>query len=119
MVRGRASKRGGLHVFPVPVGSLLITGGGYPIVSEVVRTDTTKRLAVAQQPPMLTPRAGHAAVYHTRHLYIFAGWSGSYFSECERYVCAENRWQALPHLPRECSLAWGVVVEGSLYALEV
>jgi hypothetical protein len=66
---------------------------------------------------MLTPRAEHAAVYHTPHLYILGGENGLALSECERYVCAENRWEALPPLPRACCLTSGVVVESSLYAL--
>jgi hypothetical protein len=66
---------------------------------------------------MLTPRRLHAAVYHTPHLYILGGWSDSYLSECERYVCAENRWEALPPLPRACTYTSGVVLENSLYAL--
>jgi hypothetical protein len=67
---------------------------------------------------MLTPRGFHAAVYHTPHLYILGGWNeSSYLSECERYVCAENRWEALPPLPRACHSTSGVVVENSLYAL--
>jgi hypothetical protein len=101
----------------VPGGSLLITGGGEPIVREVVRIDTRREFAVSHCPPMLTPRAGHAAVYHTPHLYLLGGWNGSYLRECERYVCAENRWEALPSLPRACSQTSGVVVENSLYAL--
>jgi hypothetical protein len=66
---------------------------------------------------MLTPRAWHAAVYHTPHLYILGGRNDSFLSECERYVCAEKRWDALPPLPRACSGTSGVVVESSLYAL--
>jgi hypothetical protein len=66
---------------------------------------------------MLTPRAEHAAVYHTPHLYILGGENGLALSECERYVCAENRWEDLPPLPRACCLTSGVVVERSLYAL--
>jgi hypothetical protein len=61
---------------------------------------------------------GHAAVYHTPHLYLLGGWNGSReLSECERYVVAENRWEALPPLPTACHSASGVVVESSLYAL--
>jgi hypothetical protein len=102
----------------LPGGSLLITGGGYPVaVREVVRIDTRREFAVAHCPPMLTPRQAHAAVFHTPHLYILGGWSVSYLSECERYVCAENRWEALPPLPKACSQTSGVVVENSLYAL--
>jgi hypothetical protein len=98
-------------------GSLLITGGT-PGVREVVRIDTRREFAVTHCPPMLTPRAGHATVYHTPHLYILGGYSGSRcLSECERYVCAENRWEALPPLPTACSFASGVVLENSLYAL--
>jgi hypothetical protein len=102
----------------VPRGSLLITGGGYPAVREVVRIDTRREFAVSLCPPMLTPRKGHAAVYHTPHLYILGGFDNrGYLSECERYVCAENRWEALPPLPRACMSTSGVVVENSLFAL--
>jgi hypothetical protein len=102
----------------VPGGSLLITGGGNPAVGEVVRIDTRREFAVAQCPHMLTPRKTHAAVYHTPHLYILGGFNGNRFlGECERYVCAENRWEALPPLPRACINMSGVVVERSLYAL--
>jgi hypothetical protein len=57
--------------------------------------DTRREIAVANSPSMLTPRAWHAAVYHTPHLYILGGWSDSYLSECERYIVAENRWETL------------------------
>jgi hypothetical protein len=100
-------------------GSLLITGGGRPTaVREVVRIDTRREFAVVHCPPMLTPRVYHAAVYHTPHLYIFGGWHDRrYLSECERYVCADHRWEALPPLPITCASTSGVVVESSLYAL--
>jgi hypothetical protein len=105
----------------VPGGSLLITGGrnrDYSAVREVVRIETRREFAVSHCAPMLTPRSLHAAVYHTPHLYILGGHdNSSYLSECERYVCAESRWEALPPLPRACSFASGVVVESSLYAL--
>jgi hypothetical protein len=101
----------------VPGGSLLITGGGWPVVREVVRIDTCREFAVTHCTPMLTPRTWHAAVYHTPHLYILGGDNGNALSECERYACAENRWEALPDLPRACSQTSGVVVERKLYAL--
>jgi hypothetical protein len=86
-------------------------------VREVVRIDTRREFAVSHCAPMLTPRRRHAAVYHTPHLYILGGENGSYLSECGRYVCAENRWEALPPLHRACSHTSGVRVENSLYAL--
>jgi hypothetical protein len=109
----------------VPGGSLLITGGGsllitgerWIVVREVVRIDTRREFAVAHCPPMLTPRDSHAAVYCTPHLYILGGSNGRSLSECERYVVAENRWEALPPLPRACYSMSGVVVENRLYAL--
>jgi hypothetical protein len=100
----------------VPGGGLLITGGGTPAEREVVRIDVGT-FEVSPQPHMLTPRRRHAAVYHTPHLYVLGGYNARYLSECERYVCAENRWGALPHLPRACQNTSGVVVESSLYAL--
>jgi hypothetical protein len=102
----------------VPGGSLLITGGGFPTVGEVVRIDARREFAVSRCPPMLTPRREHAAVYHCVHLYVLGGWSESTrLRKCERYVCAENRWEALPPLSRTCCRMSGVVVESSLYAL--
>jgi hypothetical protein len=100
----------------VPGGSLIITGE-YSRGREVVRIDTRREFAVAHCAPMLTPRRAHAVVYHTPHLYILGGLKGRALSECERYVCAENRWEALPPLPRACQCSSGVVVESSLYAL--
>jgi hypothetical protein len=111
----------GCYWSEVPGGSLLITGGRNEqnrSVREVVRIDTRREFAVTHCAPMLTPRIGHAAVYHTPHLYILGGWNErSYLSECERYVCAENRWEALPPLPTACTQTSGVVLENSLYAL--
>jgi hypothetical protein len=111
----------GCYLSEVPGGSLLITGGideDNRGVREVVRIDTRREFAVAHCPPMLTPRADHPAVYHPPHLYILGGWNDdSFLSECERYVYAENRWEALPPLPRACCQTSGVVVENSLYAL--
>jgi hypothetical protein len=104
----------------VPGGSLLITGGGWSAVREVVRLDTRREFASTYCASMLTHRYSHAVVYHTPYLYILGGFDNrSYLSECERYVCAENRWEALPHLPRACSRTSGVVVESSLYAVEL
>jgi hypothetical protein len=100
----------------VPGESLLITGASR--VREVVRIDTRREFAAVQCTPMLTSRTRHAAVYHTPHLYVLGGYDGgTVLRECERYVCAENRWQALPSLPRACSCTSGVVVESSLYAI--
>jgi hypothetical protein len=105
----------------VPGGSLLITGGEDEACSprkEVVRIDTRREFGVSQLPSMLTPREWHAAVYHAPHLYVLGGLNDSgHLSECERYVCADNRWQTLPDLPRACGNTSGVVVESSLYAL--
>jgi hypothetical protein len=99
-------------------GSLLIIGGGYPAVRVVLRIDTHREFVVSHCAPMLIPRQGHAAVYHTPHIYILGGFNDSgYLDECERYVFAENRWEALASLPRACNQMSGVVVESSIYAL--
>jgi hypothetical protein len=94
----------------VPGGSLLITGGRYldSTVREVERIDTRREFAASHCAPMLTPRRMHAAVYHTPHLYILGGSNGDIcLSECERYVCAANRWEALPPLPQACNQTSG------------
>jgi hypothetical protein len=92
---------------------------GFPVAREVVSIDTCREFAVAHCSPMLMPRGSHTAVYYARHLYILGGDDGisELMSECERFVCAENRWEALPPLPRACMNTSGVVVERSLYAL--
>jgi hypothetical protein len=85
-------------------------------VREVARIDFGT-FEVSPQLPMLTPRRYHAAVHHTQHLYLLGGADGRRLRECEKYVCAEARWEALPPLPRACSNTSGIVVESSLYAL--
>jgi hypothetical protein len=104
----------------VPGGSLIVTGGKNQDdreVREVVSIDVGT-FEVSPQPHMLTPRALHAAVYHSQHLYLIGGANGDRcLNECERYVCAELRWEALPPLPRACGGSSGVVVERSLFAL--
>jgi hypothetical protein len=61
---------------------------------------------------MFTPRRAHVAVFHTPHLYILGGVKDSYLSECERHLCAENRWEAL--LSLELAAEWGRAREQSL-----
>jgi hypothetical protein len=102
----------------LPGGSLLITGGGDHLPSnEVVRIDTLREWAVCAQPPMHTAKYFHAAVYHSLNVYILGGCSGVNVSECERYSCAESRWEVLPALPVGGRSMSAVEVENSLYAL--
>jgi hypothetical protein len=101
----------------VPGGNLLLTGGGWPSVREVMRIDARREFAVVQHPPMLTPRCLHAGVSHNQHLYLLGGLNDRHLSECERFVYADKRWEALPPLPKACIKTSGVVVENSLYAL--
>jgi tetratricopeptide (TPR) repeat protein len=101
----------------LPGGSLLITGGycGGPS-RDVVRVDVGT-FAVSPQPPMHTARAGHAAVYHSQYVYVLGGWDYRYLSECERYVCAESRWEVLAALPVGGFGMSAVELQNSLYAL--
>jgi hypothetical protein len=104
----------------MPEGYLLITGGikGYAsTVREVVKIDTPRECAVSYLPPMHTPRYDHAAVYHSQYLYVLAGLNVRCLSECERYVCAESRWEELPDMPVACCAMSAVVLDNSLYAL--
>jgi hypothetical protein len=92
----------------LPGGSLLITGGGD---RDILKIDTLREYAASSQPPMHTARSHHAAVYHSQYLYVLG------YSECERYVCAESRWEVLAALP-----VWGegmsaFELHNSLYAL--
>jgi hypothetical protein len=111
----------GCYWTEVPGRGLLITGGldeNDNAVREVVRIDSGREFAVCHCAPMLTPRSCHAAVHHTQHLYVLGRYDGGIdLSSCERYVNTENRWEALPPLPRTCSNTSGVVVERNLYAL--
>jgi hypothetical protein len=105
----------------LPGESLLITGGeniNGIVFKNVVRIDTLRELAVTHRPPMPTKRYWHCAVYHDGLLYTLGGHrSRNEIVECERYVCAEQRWETLPPLPRASYAMSGVVHEGSLYVL--
>jgi hypothetical protein len=93
----------------LPGGSLLITGGT-PAARDVVRVDAGT-FAVSPQPPMHTARSHHATVYHSQYVYVLGE------TECERYSCAEIRWEVLPALPVAGVFMSGVELENSVYAL--
>jgi hypothetical protein len=101
----------------LPGGSLLITGGD-PGVRESVKIDALREYAVSYQSPMHTGRESHAVVYHSQYLYVLGGYNErGYLKECERYSCAESRWEVLPALPvGGCDIST-VVINNSLYAL--
>jgi hypothetical protein len=101
--------KSGCRLSELPSGGLLITGG-MPGVRDVVRVDVGT-FAVSPQPSMHTARRDHATVYHSQYVYVLG------LSECERYVCAESRWEVLAALPEA---GWGmsaVELHNSLYAL--
>jgi hypothetical protein len=100
----------------LPDASILITGGGDPGRNEVVKVDA-RTFEVSKQAPMHTARVCHTSVYHAQFLYILGGLNDRYLSECERYVCATRRWEALPPLPEAACGVSGVVMAESLYAL--
>jgi hypothetical protein len=100
----------------LPGGSLLITGG-HPAGREVVKIDTLREFAISSQPPMHTGRRDHTAVYHSQYLYIMGGYNRRCLTECERYLCAESRWEVLPALPVAGYAMSAVEIENSLYAL--
>jgi hypothetical protein len=100
----------------LPGGSLLITGG-HPREREVEKIDALREFALSSQPPMHITRTAHAAVYHSQYLYVLAGYGDSYLSECERYVCAESRWEVLAALPVAGDAMSAVELHNSLYAL--
>jgi hypothetical protein len=66
---------------------------------------------------MHTARGWHAAVCHSQYLYVLAGYNDDYLKECERYVCAESRWEVLPALPVAGCAMSAVVLSNSLYAI--
>jgi hypothetical protein len=83
-----------------------------------VKIDTLREFAVSSQPPMRNARSTHAGVYHSHYLYVLGGVRDDrYLSECERYVCAESRWEYLPGLPVACYGMSAVVLKNSLYVL--
>jgi hypothetical protein len=101
----------------LPGASLLITGGS-PGVRDVAKIDTLREWAASSEPPMHTARYDHAAVYHSQHLYVLGGYTNyRCLGECERYVCAESRWEVLPALPIACCAMSAVLLDNSLYVL--
>jgi hypothetical protein len=101
----------------LPGGSLLITGG-FSEVRDVVKIDTLREYAASSQPPMHTARESHAAVYHSQYFYVLGGEvSDRCLSECERYLCAESRWEELDALPVAGAHMSAIELHNSLYAL--
>jgi hypothetical protein len=99
----------------LPGGSLLITGRSE---REAVKIETRREFTVLAQPPMHTARSDHAAVYHSQYVYVLGGcWELIELRECERFVLAESRWEALPGLPVACYWMSAVVVKNSLFGL--
>jgi hypothetical protein len=96
----------------LPGGQLFVTGGNS---DEVVSIDTLREFGVVYQQPMLIARMHHCAVYYAQHLYVLGG--EGLLQECERYVCAERSWEAIPPLPTGAAGLSGVVQEDCLYAL--
>jgi hypothetical protein len=99
----------------MPWGSLLITGGGPS--REVVKIDTLRECAVSAVLPMHSRRWSHAEVYYSQYVYVLGGSTDRFFMECERYVCADSRWEELPAMPEAAAYLSAVELENSLYAL--
>jgi lambda repressor-like predicted transcriptional regulator len=100
----------------LPEGSLLITGGGFPGVKEAVRLDVGT-FEVSSQALMHTARRNHASLYHSQYVYVLGGHDGMHLSACERFVCAESRWELLPPMPVAGQGMSAVELDNSLYAL--
>jgi hypothetical protein len=105
----------------LPGGSLLITGGGHG-ERDVVKIDTLREYAASSQPPMHAYRSQHAAVYHSQYVYVLGGYIESREADwclraCERYVCAESRWEELANMPVAGKRMSAVELHNSLYAL--
>jgi hypothetical protein len=103
----------------LPGGNLLITGGlfGRDTVRDVVKIDTLREYADSSQPPMHAARAHHAAVYYSLYVYVLGGRGHRTESKCERYACAESRWEVLAALPVGGHNMSAFELHNSLYAL--
>jgi hypothetical protein len=122
----------GCSLNELPGGSILITGGlemsGRLVVlsKKVVLIEVQRGFAVSDKECMWYARRNHAAVHHAQYVYALGGfitsnsrsnqntWLGNL---CERYVCAEDRWEVLPRMPRACQLVSAIVLADSLFTL--
>jgi hypothetical protein len=96
----------------LPGGVLLFTGGAGQS-SSAVSIDTLRGFAVVQRRPMITERREHGTVYYAGYLYAIGGTGPK--AECERYVCAEDRWEPLLPLPVACeSMSCLVIGDGCM-----
>jgi hypothetical protein len=102
----------------LPGGSLVITGGyddSFSVMG-VEKVDVSREWAVSSLSPMHSARCDHASVLHFQYLYVLGGFDHKNLDLCERYVCAENRWEVLPALPVACYAMSAVVLSNSLFA---
>jgi hypothetical protein len=77
------------------------------------------KFAVTYKKPMLYGRGHHAVVYHSHYVYVLGGLTKrrEIGKVCERYLRAEDRWEALPEMPSACQLVSAVVLAGSLFLI--
>jgi hypothetical protein len=101
----------------LPDGILILTGGDESDSADKI--NTLRDFECSALPRMHSRRTNHSAVYHSQYLYVLGGYLRGFgrLSECERYDCAQNRWEVLPHFPVAASGLSAVVLENSLYAL--
>jgi hypothetical protein len=83
----------------LPDGTLLVTG--LDRQRTVCIVDTVREYAVTTKAPMIHARSLHTSVYYDQHVYVIGC-----AKDCERYACAEDRWEVFGELPGELNYAY-------------
>lgn len=122
ILQGRHESRlyaSGVALSLLPGELLFIVGGNFPGDDKARTINVFRDLSMTFNAPMLTSRRRPCAVFHAGYVYVLGGLVSyvQVLHDCERYVCAEDRWEALPPLPTACYSSSGVVAGHSLYAL--
>jgi tetratricopeptide (TPR) repeat protein len=100
-------------------GNLLIAGGSLDAAFTAACTEVkelnTQTFELTVKPSMLYARWAHGSTYFEGEVYMVSGMNGTgnHISQCERYNCTSQTWEALPDIPQKVRCTNPITVEAT------
>jgi hypothetical protein len=101
----------------LPTGNLLIAGGSIDLAFTAACTEVkeldTQTFELTVKPSMLSARWAHGSTFFEGEVYMISGMDGSskHISQCERYNCTSETWEALPDILQQVRCTNPITVE--------